>query len=97
MVINPAPQDEALHLSPSSITTLMECPRQFLYKYIQGQVPQDTASSLVLGSAIHEALAYFYNSLLQSRTEPTLAELVAVAKAALSKKPEKKPLAVKIS
>ncbi len=91
MVINPTPQDESLHLSASSISTLIECPRQFLYHYIQGQVPQDTGSALVLGSAIHEALAYFYNTLMQSGTEPSLAELVAVASVAMES-PQKAPI-----
>jgi putative RecB family exonuclease len=85
MVIVPTPQtDEALHLSASSITTMTECPREFLFKYIQGRKPQDTGASLVFGSALHEALAYFYNALRQSQTEPTLAELCDVAVTALT-------------
>ena len=92
MVINPVPHDESLHLSASSISTMMECPRQFLYQYIQGHVPQDTSSALVLGSAIHEALAYFYNTMMQSDSEPSLTELVAVAAVAMES-PQKAPIA----
>jgi len=88
MVIIPAPTDEALHLSASSITTLVECPREFLYHYIQGQQPQDTCASLILGSAVHEALATFYNQIRQSGTEPDLATLVEVATAALQAPPK---------
>ena len=94
MVTNPVPQDEALHLSASSISTLIECPREFLYHYIQGQPPQDTGASLILGSAVHEALAYFYNSLKQSDTEPSLTELVDVASAAIDA-PQRAPVSFK--
>jgi len=95
MVTNPVPQDEALlHLSASSISTLIECPREFLYHYIQGQPPQDVGASLVLGSAVHEALAFFYNSVKQSGTEPTLAQLVEVASAAIDA-PQRAPVAFK--
>ncbi|MBU1412873.1 PD-(D/E)XK nuclease family protein [Myxococcota bacterium] len=92
MVINPVPQVEALlHLSASSISTLIACPREFLYHYIQGQPPQDTGAALVLGSAVHEALAYFYNTLKQSGTEPSLTELVEVASAAIEA-PQRAPV-----
>jgi len=95
MVIVPTPQtDEALHLSASSISTLIECPREFLYHYIQGQPPQDVGASLVLGSAVHEALAYFYNTLKQSDTEPSLSELVDVALAAIEA-PQRAPVSFK--
>ncbi len=94
MVINPVPQDEALHLSASSISTLIECPREFLYHYIQGQPPQDTSAALVLGSAVHEALAYFYNTVKQSSSEPSLTELVDVASAAIEA-PQRAPITFK--
>ncbi|PKN24727.1 MAG: hypothetical protein CVU65_10995, partial [Deltaproteobacteria bacterium HGW-Deltaproteobacteria-22] len=94
MVINPVPLDEALHLSASSISTLIECPREFLYHYIQGQPPQDTGAALVLGSAVHEALAYFYNSLKQSGSEPSHTELVEVASAAIDA-PQRAPISFK--
>ncbi len=94
MVINPVPQDESLHLSASSISTLIECPREFLYHYIQGQPPQDTGASLILGSAVHEALAYFYNSVKQSSTESSLTELVDVASAAIDS-PQRAPVSFK--
>jgi hypothetical protein len=94
MVINPVPQDESLHLSASSISTLIECPREFLYHYIQGQPPQDTGASLILGSAVHEGLAYFYNSLKQSDTELSLTELVDVASAAIEA-PQRAPVSFK--
>ena len=95
MVTNPVPQDEALlHLSASSISTLIECPREFLYHYIQGQPPQDVGASFVLGSAVHEALAYFYNTLKQSGTEPSLTELVDVASAVIDA-PQRAPVSFK--
>ena len=95
MVINPVPQDESLlHLSASSISTLMECGREFLYHYIQGQPPQDTGAALILGSAVHEAIAYFYNSVKQSGTEPSLTELVDVVSAAIDA-PQRAPVSFK--
>ncbi|MBU1409923.1 PD-(D/E)XK nuclease family protein [Myxococcota bacterium] len=96
MVIkNPVPQTEALlHLSASSISTLIECPREFLYHYIQGQPPQDTSAALVLGSAVHEAIAFWYNSVKQSGTEPSLADLIEVAAAAIEA-PQRAPISFK--
>ncbi len=94
MVLNPVPQDEGLHLSASSISTLIECPREFLYHYIQGQPPQDTSAALVLGSAVHEAIAFWYNSVKQSGTEPSLNELVEVASAAIDA-PQRAPISFK--
>jgi len=95
MVINPVPQDESLlHLSASSISTLIECPREFLYRYVQGLPPQDTPAALVLGSSIHEAIAYHYNSVKQSGTEPSLTELVDVASAAIDA-PQRAPISFK--
>jgi len=95
MVLNPVPQDEALlHLSASSISTLMECGRELLYHYIRGLPAQDVGASLVLGSAVHEALAYFYNSVKQSGVEPSLTELVEVASAAIDA-PQRAPILFK--
>jgi len=94
MVTNPVPQDEALHISASSISTLIECGREYYYHYVQGLPPQDVGASLVLGSAVHEALAYFYNTLKQSGTEPSLTELVEVASAAIDA-PQRAPISFK--
>lgn len=94
MVINPHTVEALLHLSASSISTIIECPREFLYHYIQGQPPQDTGAALVLGSAVHEAIAYFYNSVKQSGTEPSLTELVEVASAAIDA-PQRAPVLFK--
>ncbi|PKN47815.1 MAG: hypothetical protein CVU59_01495 [Deltaproteobacteria bacterium HGW-Deltaproteobacteria-17] len=96
MVIAPTPQtiEALLHLSASSISTLMECPREFWLKYCCGLQPQDVSASLVLGSAIHEAIAYHYNSLKQSGTEPAHTELVEVASAAIEA-PQRAPISFK--
>jgi len=62
---------------------MTECPREFLFKYIRGCIPQDVSASLVFGSALHECLALFYNQLRQSKTEPSLSELTDLAAAVI--------------
>lgn len=49
------------HLSQSSLSTFLNCPRQFRYKYIDG-VPYKVTESLWLGINFHKALEYYYES-----------------------------------
>jgi len=72
-----------LHVSVSALRTLDGCPRQWLYRYVVGCPAEDVSARLVLGSAVHRALALFYTA-LQSGEEPPLDHLIGVAGAAIS-------------
>ncbi|MBU1534036.1 PD-(D/E)XK nuclease family protein, partial [Myxococcota bacterium] len=76
--------DDDIHVSASSVRSIIDgCPREAFYKYIAGYEPQDRSSGLVLGSAVHEALALFYLTWKQDHREATVNELTAVAHASI--------------
>ena len=55
------PQEAALdHVSVSSLTTYLRCPRLFEFRYITRTPPSHRPVNLVFGSAVHSALAAFY-------------------------------------
>ena len=68
-----------LHVSASSLRTLLECPREFYYRYIRGFPRQDHPARMLLGTAVHKALAEFYACLKNNRPEPNLDTLVCLA------------------
>jgi CRISPR/Cas system-associated exonuclease Cas4 (RecB family) len=74
-----------LHVSVSAIRTLEGCPRQWWYRYAAGISPEDTPARLILGGAIHKALAFFYRTLRDDGVEPSSDDLVSVAGVALGK------------
>jgi putative RecB family exonuclease len=57
--------EQERHLSYSSISCYLSCPLRYKLKYIDEIPPAFTASSLAFGSAIHEAVAAFYQSRLE--------------------------------
>jgi len=62
------------HQSASAIGMYLRCPRSYRFKYIS-KVPAETRNaSMILGIAIHEALAYFYEQLRAGR-EASLLEM----------------------
>ncbi len=74
-----------LYASASALRCLESCPRQHWYRYVEGRPAQDTPARLILGSAMHKALAVFYGALKARAAEPGLDQLVGVAGAAISK------------
>ena len=46
-----------LHFSASALRTFLTCPMKFRFQYVQGAEPAFRPSSLLLGSAVHKALA----------------------------------------
>ena len=46
-----------LHISASALKCLDSCPRQCWYRYVEGVRSQDIAARMVLGTAMHKALA----------------------------------------
>jgi putative RecB family exonuclease len=56
---------EKPHLSYSQINTYLICPLKYKFQYIDMLQPTFTSSALVFGSAIHEAVGAFYQSVLE--------------------------------
>ncbi len=53
------------HLSYSQVNTYLSCPLQYRFKYIDDIPPAFTSVALAFGSAIHEAVAAFYQTRLE--------------------------------
>ncbi len=53
------------HLSYSQVSTYLMCPLKYNLHYIEQIEPQFTPAPLAFGSAIHEAVAAFYQSVLE--------------------------------
>jgi len=51
---------DAPHVSVSAIKTYMMCPMKYAHRYVFKTEPTHRSVALVLGSAVHEALAVFY-------------------------------------
>jgi CRISPR/Cas system-associated exonuclease Cas4 (RecB family) len=49
-----------LHISKTQLTTYLQCPRRFWFQYVVGQRWEFVPATLPFGSAIHEAVAWFY-------------------------------------
>ena len=60
----PTTQRAALHVSVSQIRTFQICPRRYQFRYVLGATPEHVSSNLVLGSAVHSALAGYYLALV---------------------------------
>lgn len=71
--------NDGLHVSASSLRLLGDCPRGWAYRYLAGYPAEDVAPSLVLGKAVHAALAAWFERLRDGAPEVTLAEMVAIA------------------
>jgi len=54
---------QGLYVSVSQVKCWLRCPRQFELKYVRGLTPAFVPVALVFGSAIHEALAAYYQEL----------------------------------
>jgi putative RecB family exonuclease len=63
------------HISVSSISSYLKCPRQYEHRYVLGTPSEHRDASLAFGSSIHAALAVFYSALRDGKPEPTVEEL----------------------
>lgn len=73
---SPLFRPEQLHVSVSQVKAWLRCPRAFEFRYVQGIVPEFKAIALALGSAIHEALATYYQGVMVHHRPPALDEVV---------------------
>jgi putative RecB family exonuclease len=55
------------HWSYSQLSTYLRCPLQYFFQHVLGLPRPTVSSNLVMGSAIHEALAAYHRSILESR------------------------------
>ena len=68
-----------LHVSASAIRTLQSCSKEFYYKYISGFEPEHVSANMLLGSAIHQSIAYYYKCMKENARLPTAKEMTALA------------------
>jgi putative RecB family exonuclease len=61
---------EGLHVSVSQVKTYLRCPRQYQMRYVLGAEPEFVPRNLVLGSAVHEGLAAYYRSVMETSESP---------------------------
>jgi CRISPR/Cas system-associated exonuclease Cas4 (RecB family) len=61
---------EGLHVSVSQVKTYLRCPRQYQMRYVIGAEPEFVPRNLVLGSAVHEGLAAYYRSVMETSESP---------------------------
>lgn len=74
---------EGLYVSASALRLLGDCGRGFGYRYLAGFPAEDVAPALVLGKAVHAALAVWFERLRDGAPEATLEELIAIAVASI--------------
>lgn len=74
---------DGLYVSASALRLLGDCSRGFGYRYLAGFPAEDVAPALVLGKAVHAALALWFERLRDGAPEATLDELVAIAVASI--------------
>lgn len=51
------------HFSASALKTFLTCPKKFAFQYVIGAEPEFRPSALILGKAVHEALAVHHTGL----------------------------------
>lgn len=54
----------ALHVSVSQVRAFLLCGKKYALRYVQGAEPEHRTTNLVVGSAVHAALAGFYTDLM---------------------------------
>jgi hypothetical protein len=80
-----------LYVSASALRTLEACPREWWLRYVEGAEPEDRPARLVLGSALHEALAVYYRTLRDGTDPPGPDELLGLAHEAIRRKIDSGP------
>ena len=76
-----SPSDEALsitgrpYLSWTQVSSYQQCPRAFAFRYVEHADPDFVPSSLLFGSAMHEAFAKVHEHDIEGLPEPSAEEL----------------------
>jgi putative RecB family exonuclease len=58
------------HVSASALKSFLICPKKFEFQYVLGAQPEFRPSAMLLGRAVHEALAVHHRALKDDRTMP---------------------------
>jgi CRISPR/Cas system-associated exonuclease Cas4 (RecB family) len=58
------------HFSASALKTYLTCPKKFAFQYVIGAEPEFRPSALILGKAVHEALAVHHAGLKDGKPVP---------------------------
>jgi hypothetical protein len=66
------------HLSHSSVSTFLRCPRQWAFLYLEG-VPRRTTSSLIRGTAVDRAAAHNLSQKIETHDDLPIGEVLEVA------------------
>jgi putative RecB family exonuclease len=66
------------HISFSSISTYMNCPLKYFFRYIAGLPEETIASSLLFGTSAHAAFQFHFEQLLATGKAPPLDVLLEV-------------------
>lgn len=74
--------DLPVHTSASQLSTYARCPRAFAYRYVEHREPEVRSPGLALGSAVHSALAWWFEERAQERA-PEITDLVRLLRADL--------------
>jgi putative RecB family exonuclease len=59
------PEGPITHFSYSQLNTYLTCPLRYRFQYVELIPPAFTSAALVFGSAVHEAVAVYYQSRLE--------------------------------
>ena len=67
---------QGLHLSYSQINTYLTCSLRYHFQYVKALPPEHVSSSLILGSAIHQTLAFYFTGLKNQGKPPADEEIL---------------------
>lgn len=76
------PLEPRPYVSASQLVAYAICPRKYAFHYVYGLAPEFRSTSLLLGSAVHGAIGWFFEERLRSAT-PTVEQAVSVLTADL--------------
>ena len=68
---------QGLHVSYSQIKGYMICPAKYEYGYVLGTEPSHRPVNMILGGAVHSALANHYDHIMEKGVKPETDALVA--------------------
>lgn len=68
------------HFSVSQLTLYLQCPRKYRFRYIDGCLPEHRAPAMLLGSAVHSGVAWWWGERQEGR-EPPLESVLRIFRA----------------
>ena len=68
--------------SATQLATYASCPRRYAYRYVERRAPEQRSLGLILGAAVHSALAWYLLERAEER-EPALDDVLRILRADL--------------